>query len=122
MARVASASARTVPFRAGIDDVAAHIPTVGIEVKTKGDAAWRPYAVANWTSGKLEVSFADGGVQSDAVVALPAQTVGVRFASTSKAAALSFMGRVGVRLKADGALKQLVEDAFAKSRNLCSSS
>lgn len=100
-----------------IDDVAAHIPTVGIEVKTKGDAAWRPYAVANWTSGKLEVSFADGGTQSDAVVALPAQTVGVRFASTSKAAALSFMGRVGVRLKADGALKQLVEDAFAKSEN-----
>lgn len=100
-----------------IDDVAAHIPRVGIEVKTKGDADWRPYAVADWTSGKLEVSFADGGAQSDAVVALPAQTVGVRFTSTSKAAALSFMGRVGVRLKADGALKQVVEDAFAKSEN-----
>lgn len=100
-----------------IDDDTAHIPTVRIEVKTKGDAAWRPYAVADWTSGKLEVSFADGGTQSDAVVKLPAQTVGVRFTSTSKAAALSFMGRVGVRLKADGALKQLVEDAFAKSEN-----
>ena len=100
-----------------VDDVAAHIPTVGIEVKTKGEAAWRPYAVADWTSGKLEVSFTDGGVRSDAVVALPAQTVGVRFTSTSKAAAVSFMGRVGVRLKADGALKQLVEDAFAKSEN-----
>lgn len=100
-----------------IDDVAAHVPAVGIEVKTKGDADWRPHAVADWTNGKLEVSFADGGTQSDAVVKLPAQTVGVRFVSTSKVAALSFMGRMGVRLKADGALKQLVEDAFAKSEN-----
>ena len=72
------------------DDDVTKIPPIELQIRRNGSQEWEKWATADWTSGALSVTLADGITQAGSVVALPKGTTGVRTQVTAANAAVCY--------------------------------
>lgn len=99
------------------DDDVTKIPRIKLQIRRNGSQEWESWATADWTSGALSVTLADGTTQAGSVVALPEGTTGVRTQVTAANAAVCYFVRVNATLLHDGALGPATAEAFQNSLN-----
>lgn len=93
----------------------ANIPDLELQVKTGADNTWQPYATVSWKTGSLVITLASGEVLRDSVMPLPAGITAWKMTSTSTVAAFMYYGRVGIKLKASGAMGNIALKSFDRS-------
>ncbi len=108
----------TVEYRAETD--VTKIPVVHVQVLVDGE--WVDYAQADWTSGRLVITAAEGTTLADGAVKgielkLPEGTQNVRTYVESNVAAFAYYTRVNVVLDADGAISGYADALFSAYNN-----
>lgn len=96
-------------------DGSVEIPIITVQALVNGK--WVDVASADWTSGSLVVTLADGTTQKSSVVTLPEGTENVRSQLTSNISGIYYYLRVNTTLLADGAMGKAALDGFSQSFN-----
>lgn len=96
-------------------DGSVEIPIITVQALVNGK--WVDVASADWTSGSLVVTLADGTTQKSSVVTLPVGTENVRSQLTSNISGIYYYLRVNTTLLADGAMGKAALDGFSQSFN-----